>query len=157
MVAGTRVQGMEDKQENEIHHSYLTFVLRVPLKVCIVSSSKRQPLSHVILEESGSRDGVEGDLTESRKYVPQNRRREISSEKCSVWNPTSHIEQWFIEHSGALSMILRLIMGQGSFANARWDGTSSNEQDLANGNVLKRPQINFFLHPSPKTSARKQS
>ena len=34
-------------------------------------------------------------------------------------------------------------MGQGAFANACWDGTS-NEQDLANGNVLKRPQINFF-------------
>lgn len=38
---------------------------------------------------------------------------------------------------------LKLIMGQGAFANACWDGTS-NEQDLANGNVLKRPQINFF-------------
>ena len=64
VVAGTRVQGMEDKQENEIHHSDLTSVLRVPLKVCIVSSSKRQPLSHITLEESRSKDGVEDSLTE---------------------------------------------------------------------------------------------
>ena len=54
---------MEDEQENEIHLSDLTFVLRVSLKVCILSSSKRQPLSHVTLE-GGSRNGVEDDLTE---------------------------------------------------------------------------------------------
>jgi len=55
---------MEDEQENEIHLSDLTFVLRVSLKVCILSSSKRQPLSHVTLEECGSGNGVEDDLTE---------------------------------------------------------------------------------------------
>ena len=119
MSQETRVQGMEDKQENEIHLSDLTFVLRVPLKVCILLPSKRQPLSHVTLEESGSRNGLEDDLIEpATKYVPQNPRREISSEKCSVWNSASHIKQWFIEHSGALSMTLRLVVGQGAFVNA---------------------------------------
>jgi hypothetical protein len=104
---------MEVKQENEIHLSDLTFVLRVPLKVCILLPSKRQPLSHVTLEESGSRNGLEDDLIEpATKYVPQNPRREISSEKCSVWNSASHIKQWFIEHSGALSMTLRLAVGK---------------------------------------------
>ena len=105
MSLETRAQGMEDKQENEIHHSDLTFVLRVPLRVCIVSSSKWQPLSHVTLEESESRDGVEDGLTSQPRKCAANLRREISSEKCTVWNSTSHIEQWFIEHSGALSML----------------------------------------------------
>lgn len=107
---------MEDKQENEIQLSDLT---------CIACPSEGMYFVVVKATTSVARNSRKWVKKWSRrrshratKYVPQNPHREISSEKCSVWNSASHIEQWFIEHSGALSMTLRLVVGQGVFVNA---------------------------------------
>lgn len=73
---------MEDEQENEIHLSDLTFVLRLSEGMYIVvvkattsvarNSRRKWEMESKTISQS-----------QPRKYVPQNPPREISSEKCS--------------------------------------------------------------------------